>query len=102
MGTRIIQNDSSAAIDNVFADTTRFSSSSTSCIVNGLSDHDAQYLTINSIAAADNLISLKQRTRTINNETVMQFQLLLKNETWETVYKDKDINNKFNSFCLLF
>jgi hypothetical protein len=77
---------------------TRFSSSSTSSIINGPSDHDDQYLMINNIAAAGNLIPLKQTTRKINTETIIQFQLLLKNETWETVYKDNDTNNKFNSF----
>jgi hypothetical protein len=32
----------------------------------------------------------------------MQFQLLLKNETGESVYKDNDTNNKFNSFLSTF
>jgi hypothetical protein len=45
---------------------------------------------------------LKQRTRTTNNETIRQFQLLLKKETWEIVYKDSDTNNKFNSFLFTF
>jgi hypothetical protein len=63
-------------------------------VINGLSDHDAQYLMINNIAAAGDLIPLKQRTRKVNNETIMQFQLLLKSETWESVYKDNDTNNK--------
>jgi hypothetical protein len=45
----------------------RFSSSSASPIVNGLSDHDAQYLMITNIAAAGSLIPLKQRTRKVNN-----------------------------------
>jgi hypothetical protein len=97
-----IKNDSRTATDNMFVDSTRFSSSSTSSIINGLADHDAQHLVINNTAAADNLISLKQRTRKINTETIMQFQLLLKNETWEIVYKDSDTNNEFNVFCLLF
>jgi hypothetical protein len=55
-------------------------------MINGLSDHDAQYLMINNIAAAGNLIPLKQRTRKVN-ETIMHFQLLLKSETWESVKK---------------
>jgi hypothetical protein len=59
---KIIQNDSSTATDNMFFDSTRFSSSSTSSIVNGLSDHDAQYLMNNNIAAAGKLMPLKQRT----------------------------------------
>jgi hypothetical protein len=37
---------------------------------------------INNIAAADNFRPLKQRKRKRNNETIIQFQLLLKNETW--------------------
>jgi hypothetical protein len=32
----------------------------------------------------------------------MQFQLLLRNETLEFVYKDSDTKNKFNSFLLTF
>jgi antitoxin component of RelBE/YafQ-DinJ toxin-antitoxin module len=91
-----IQNDSRTAIDNIFVDCIRFSSSSTSPIINGLSDHDAQYLMINNIAAAGNLMPFKQRTRKVNNETIMQFQFLLKSETWESVHKDNDANNKFN------
>jgi hypothetical protein len=54
------QNDSSTATDNIFVDSIRFSSSSTSPIINGLSDHDAQYLMINKIAAASNLIPLSR------------------------------------------
>jgi hypothetical protein len=53
---------------------------------------------INNTSVADNLISLTQRTRTINNETIIQFQ----NETWETVYKYSDTNNMFNSFLFTF
>jgi hypothetical protein len=55
-----IQNDSSTAFDNMFVESTSFSSSSTSTIINGLPDHDAQNLIIKSIATADNLISFKQ------------------------------------------
>jgi hypothetical protein len=99
---RIIQNDSSTAIDNIFVDSIRFSSSSTSPIINGLSEHDAQNLMINNTAAASNLIPLNQRARKVNNETIMQFQLLLNSETWESVYKDNNTNNKLNSFLYTF
>jgi hypothetical protein len=37
-----IQNYSRTATDNIFVDSIRFSSTSTSSIINGLSDHDAQ------------------------------------------------------------
>jgi hypothetical protein len=58
-----IQNDSSTAFENMFDKSTSFSSSSTSTIINGLPDHDAQNLIIKSIATADNLISFKQTNK---------------------------------------
>jgi hypothetical protein len=70
-----IQNDSSTAIDNIVVTSVIFSSSFTSPIVNGLSDHDAQSHVINNSAAEGNCIPVKQRTRTVNDETIMQFQL---------------------------
>jgi hypothetical protein len=45
-------------------------------------------------------VFLMQRTSKINNETVMQFQRLLRNETLESVYEDND--TKFNSFPYTF
>jgi len=73
------QNDSSTAINNIFVDITRLSSSSTCPIINGLSDHAGQFLTVNNIAPATNIVHSKQRTREINNERIMQFQLQLAN-----------------------
>jgi hypothetical protein len=70
-------------------------------IVNGLSDHDVQFLTINNIYAATNTVTSKQRTGVINNETTMNFQTL-ENETWEAFCTDNDTNNMFNSFLYPF
>jgi hypothetical protein len=36
------------------------------------------------------------------NDTIIQFQLPLKNEIWESIYKSSDTNNKFNSFSYSF
>jgi hypothetical protein len=44
----------------------------------------------------------RQRSRKIKNETVMQFQLLLKNGTLEFVYKSNDTSSTFNSFLYSF
>jgi hypothetical protein len=44
------QNDSSTPTGSIFVDITRLSSSSTYPIINGLSDHDAHFLTVNNIA----------------------------------------------------
>jgi hypothetical protein len=55
---------------------TRFRSSSASHILNILSDHDVQYLMINNIAAAHN--TFQTLNKKVSNETMKQFQLLLK------------------------
>jgi hypothetical protein len=66
--------------------------------VNGLSDHDAQFLTISNIATEVNLTPLKQRTRKINNKTTARFLRLLENEMWEPVFENRDTIYKLNSF----
>jgi hypothetical protein len=75
-----IQNESSTAIDNIFVDNSRLGSTITLPLKNGLSDHDAHLLTINNIHATTKKVSLKQRTRIINSETLTNFQSLLKQE----------------------
>jgi hypothetical protein len=59
-------------IENIYVDNTKLSSSSTAPIVNGLPDHGAQSLTINSTVVATNTIPSEQGTRKIN-ETIVQF-----------------------------
>jgi hypothetical protein len=92
------QNNSSTAVSNIFVDITKLSLCYICSIINGLSDHDAQFLTFNIIVPATNIVHLKQRTTEINNERIIQFQLQLANETWESVCIDNDTNNKFKSF----
>jgi hypothetical protein len=96
------QNNSSTAPDNIFVGRRRLNSSSTHLIINGLLDNNGQFITINYTAATANLIPFGQRTRKINKGTVMLFQLLLKNETLEYIYKSNNTNNKFTLFCILF
>jgi hypothetical protein len=95
------QNDTSTAINNIFVDITRLSSSFTCPIINVLSDHDTQFLTVNNIALAANIVHLKQRAREINNERIMQLQLQFANETSESVHID-NTNNKVRSFLHIF
>jgi hypothetical protein len=90
------------AIDNIFVDNSRLGSTITPPLINGLSDHDAQLLTINNIKKKKKKVSLKQRTRIINSETLTNFQSLLKQETWQSVYQTQDTNNVFNSFLNAF
>ena len=83
-------------------DNSRINLSSISPIINGLSDHDAQILTIKNVYATINKFPLKQRIRLIDNETIMNFQTVLKKETWESVYIATDPNHMFNSFLCTF
>jgi hypothetical protein len=96
-----LQQEFNTEVDSIFMNCTRFSSTSVSPVANGLSGHDTQYLVINNVTAAGKLISSKQRTRKVNNETIILFQLL-KVKIWESVYKDSDISNNFNSFLIRF
>jgi hypothetical protein len=54
-----VQNSSSTAKDNIFIDSARLNSSYTAPIINGLSDHDAHFLTISDINTGINLAPLK-------------------------------------------
>ena len=83
-------------------DNSRLESTTISPFINGLSDHDAQLLTINNIHAATKNVNLQQKTRTINRKTLSNFQSLLKQETWQSVYQTQDTNNMFNSFLSTF
>jgi hypothetical protein len=96
-----VQNSSITAIGNIFTDSVRLSSSSTTQIVNGISDHDAQFPAVNNIILEVNSTPLQQKTIKINNETTAYFHHLLENETWEHVFKNNDSNYKFN-FLIYF
>jgi hypothetical protein len=70
----------SVVLGNIFIDIARLGSFCTSPIVNGLSGHDAQYLTVDNVTTKEDLIPLKQKIRKINKETIAQFQHLLETE----------------------
>jgi hypothetical protein len=93
-----IQSKSNTVIDNMFVDNIRINLSSISPIINYLSDSDAQILTIQNIYSTIIHFSLKQRTRLINNETIMNFKTVLKKGTWEFVCINKGPNQVSNSF----
>jgi ABC-type Fe3+/spermidine/putrescine transport system ATPase subunit len=54
------------------------------------------------IYATINTFPLKERTRLIDNVTIMNFQALLKKETWESLYRDPDPNCMYKSFLCTF
>ena len=79
------QNKSSSAIDNIFVVRSRMGSNITSPLINGLSYHDAQLLAINNIYAAKKVF-LRHRTRTVNRETLSNFQSLLKEKNHDNLF----------------
>ena len=76
----------------------------TSPLINDLSNHDAQFPTLNDICASKNKIPKKQRKRLINSDTLTKFPTLPEQETWESVYQKPYLytNCLFNSFQSTF
>ena len=87
----------STIIDNFFIDTTRIDKYDIYPLVNGLSDHDAQLLTLHKVQK-----QVQQQytymKRMINNDTIANFQLQLSQESWESVFDENDVNKSFNLF----
>jgi len=83
-------------IDNIFTDIKKFDFS-TKPLVNGLSDHDAQFITLYDIMCP----TFKQPPsyiRIIDINSMHKFSELLSYENWEGVFQDMDVNQIFNSF----
>jgi hypothetical protein len=92
--TRIIKN-SATLIDNIFINNKR--KYNVRQCVNGLSDHDAQFITIKYDTVAKGTYR-SVNIRDINKDTVSDFQFLLSWEQWEDIFVNVDVNNMFNSF----
>jgi hypothetical protein len=103
--TRIYHSKGSA-IDNFFIVNTRLHSFFVSPIVNGLSDHDAQYLILKKVFSQNKSSGFPRKTRLMCLNSVSNFQEILKNETWVNIYEHDDVNDTFNSllntFLLIF
>jgi hypothetical protein len=83
-----IENNSSTVMDNIFVDNSILKSFSTSPPINGLSDQNTGFLTINNIYATINKMPLKKRTRFTNNKRITSFQTLLKNQMRGSAYEN--------------
>ena len=91
------QQKSATAIDNIFLDINKIGKYSISPITNGLSDHDAQSITLLSIGASRTRkkgILMRQ----INACSINDFTLKLSHENWDSVFSSEDVNKAFNSF----
>jgi hypothetical protein len=88
-------NISAMLIDNIFINYTR--NYNVNLCVNGLSDHDAQLITINNII----ITKVSKRSvniRVINKESITKFQFVLSWEQWEDIFENEDVNTMFNNF----
>jgi hypothetical protein len=66
-------------------------------IINGLSDHDAQLITLLSYNSRPPLKKYRL-IRNINDHTINDFLTKLSYETWDTIFSTDDVNKMFNSF----
>jgi hypothetical protein len=82
-------------IDNIFIDNRR-NFTIKQCI-NGLSDHDAQLITLNKFSLPISKIE-STYIRNINKNTTAEFQLLLSWEQWDNIFGNNNVNDMFNNF----
>ena len=95
-----ISNNSTTLIDNIFNSIYRHEFP-VHPLINGLSDHDAQILTLTKIfISAPRQVPLF--TRKINNHSISNFIYLLSYENWEDVFLETNVNTIFNNFLNIF
>ena len=88
-------NASTSATDNIFIARTK--NYTIYPFINELSNHEVQILVI------ENTVLTKQRNnittrRDINDQSILEFQLLLSHEDWEEIFMEDDANISFNKF----
>jgi hypothetical protein len=86
-------------IDNIFINSCR--NYNIKQCVNGLSDHDAQLITINNPTVTKGT-QKRFHKREINKNSIAEFQLILSWEQWNDIFDTTDVNNKFNNFLNTF
>ena len=86
---------SSTTIENIFI--TRTKNYIINPHINGLSDHEAQIIMIENTVLTNQTNKIITK-RDINDQSILEFQLLLSHENWEDIFMDDDANNSFNKF----
>jgi phosphomevalonate kinase len=92
-----IHNNSVSATNNIFIDKVKYENYVIHPLVNGISDHNAQIITINDITV-DKHINKTQSIQTFNIFSVSQFAVNLSYENWDNVFIEEDVNTVFNNF----
>jgi hypothetical protein len=93
----------STTIDNIFINKFKYENYKVYSLINGLSDHDAQALSLPDPNVPDNRNEL-YTCRKINVHSLNEFQIKLSHEAWGNVFSnnDKDKNTIFNNFLDTF
>jgi hypothetical protein len=89
--TRICKNKGTI-IDSFFIDRMKFKNILVSPFVNGLSDHDAQIISLDNIKSLALHSVPKKKLRIINDITLKNFLSSLRKELWLMVYEAKNDN----------
>jgi len=88
-------NNSATLIDNIFIDNRRHYTIKP--YTNGLSDHDAQLITLNNFSLPFSIIE-PSYIRNINKNTIAEFQLQLSWEQWDNIFGNNNVNDMFSNF----
>jgi hypothetical protein len=92
---------STTLIDNIFINNLLITEYEVSSVSNGLSDHDAQLLSV-----ILSLPCIKQQDmplrRNINDYNMAILKLYFSDEDWNSVFNNKDLNTSFNHFLNIF
>ena len=93
--TRIF-NNSCTLIENIYINTYRHDLS-VNPLINGLTNHDAQIITLSNIFIFI-LRHVFSYTRKIDSNSISKFTFLLSFENWEDVFLEENVNIIFNNF----
>ena len=88
---------------NIFIDTTKIDTYVVIPVINGLSNHDAQIINLNT--SYNNKKSHGYQTyfrRNVNKYTMAEFQNSLSYESWDQVFDGDDVNKIFSSFLNIY
>jgi len=91
-----ISHTSTSALDNIFIDLSCYEDYHISPVINDLSDHDAQILTLR--IPVPKRADGSKFTRKVNKHTILDFIYKLSFESWDSVFNNNDVNLMFNSF----
>jgi hypothetical protein len=96
-----LQNNSISAIYNIFIDYSRQGNCEISPIYNGLSNHNAQLISIQDVNLHVQTYNIQHITK-INKPTLAEFNYNLSFVTWEDIFDDSDVDSMLNSFLNTF